>query len=89
MRVIDWVLRRCRGEVSGVETKLGISPAFGELDTEGLEGYDEGRFNENMTLSSSEWQAELESQTELFNMVGDKLPAELEAQRKTLIGKFA
>ena len=34
MRVLDWVLRRCRGEVEGVETVLGTSPAFEELDTE-------------------------------------------------------
>ena len=41
-----------------------------------------------MALSESEWKAELESQTELFNMVGDKLPAELEAQRQATLAKF-
>ncbi|MBQ9096062.1 MAG: phosphoenolpyruvate carboxykinase (GTP), partial [Akkermansia sp.] len=59
-----------------------------ELDTEGLKGYDEAAFNTNMALSESEWKAELESQTELFNMVGDKLPAELEAQRQSMLAKF-
>ncbi|MBQ4593961.1 MAG: phosphoenolpyruvate carboxykinase (GTP), partial [Akkermansia sp.] len=88
MRVLDWVLRRCRGEVDGVETALGISPTYDELDTEGLKGYDEAAFNTNMALSESEWKAELESQTELFNMVGDKLPAELEAQRQAMLAKF-
>ncbi len=88
MRVLDWVLRRCRGEVEGVETALGISPTFEELDTDGLKGYDEAAFNTNMALSESEWKAELESQTELFNMVGDKLPAELEAQRQAMLAKF-
>ena len=42
-----------------------------------------------MALNPSEWQAELESQTELFNMVGDKLPAELENERQALIAKFS
>ena len=88
MRVLDWVLRRCRGEVDGVETALGISPTFEELDTDGLKGYDEAAFNTNMTISASEWKAELESQTELFNTVGDKLPAELEAQRQAMLAKF-
>ena len=88
MRVLDWVLRRCRGEVDGVETALGISPAYSELDTEGLKDYDEAAFNTNMTISASEWKAELESQTELFAMVGDKLPAELEAQRQAMLAKF-
>jgi phosphoenolpyruvate carboxykinase (GTP) len=88
MRVLDWVLRRCRGEVQGVETALGISPTFEELDTDGLKDYDEAAFNTNMTISASEWKAELESQTELFAMVGDKLPAELEAQRQAMLAKF-
>ena len=88
MRVLDWVLRRCRGEVDGVETVLGISPAFEELDTDGLKGYDKAAFETNMTISASEWKAELESQTELFAMVGDKLPAELEAQRQAMLAKF-
>ena len=88
MRVLDWVLRRCRGEVQGVETALGISPTFEELDTDGLKGYDKAAFETNMTISASEWKAELESQTELFNTVGDKLPAELEAQRQAMLAKF-
>ena len=82
------MLRRCRGEVQGVETALGISPAYDELDTDGLKDYDEAAFNTNMTISASEWKAELESQTELFAMVGDKLPAELEAQRQAMLAKF-
>ena len=87
MRVLDWVLRRCHGEVEGQETALGVSPKYSELDLTGLD-YTEEQFNDNMHLSASEWKAELESQTELFNMVGDKLPAELEAQRQALIAKF-
>ena len=77
------------GEVEGVETKLGISPAYSELDLDGLTDYSEEQFNKNMALTPSEWQAELESQTELFDSVGSKLPAELESQRKSLIAKFS
>ena len=67
----------------------GNDPAHADTMLEALQkGYDEAAFNTNMALSESEWKAELESQTELFNMVGDKLPAELEAQRQALIAKF-
>ena len=47
------------------------------------------QFNANMALNPSEWQAELESQTELFDKVGKKLPAELEEQRQLLIKSFS
>ena len=51
--------------------------------------YSEEQFNANMALNPSEWQAELESQTELFDKVGKKLPAELEEQRQLLIKSFS
>ena len=89
MRVLDWILRRCKGQVKGVETKLGVSPSYNELDLTGLEGYTEETFETNMALNPSEWQAELASQTELFDKIGSKLPASLEEQRQTLIKAFA
>ena len=88
MRVLEWILGRCEGSVEGTPTTLGISPTWAELDTEGL-NYTEEDFNMNMTLSPTEWKAELESQTELFASMGDKLPAELEAQRVKLLNAFA
>ncbi|CAH8657163.1 unnamed protein product [Dicrocoelium dendriticum] len=36
IRVIDWMLRRCEGEDSGVPTPLGIIPKQGALDMKGL-----------------------------------------------------
>jgi phosphoenolpyruvate carboxykinase (GTP) len=88
MRVLDWVLRRSKGQAQGTETVLGVSPTYAELDKTGLD-YSEEQFNTNMTLNKSEWQAELASQTELFDKVGAKLPKELEEMRQTLIKAFA
>ena len=61
---------------------LGVSPTYAELDKTGLD-YSEEQFNANMALNPSEWQAELESQTELFDKAGNKLPDELEEQPKS------
>ncbi len=88
MRVLDWVLRRCKGKAEGQATVLGTSPTYAELDKTGIE-YTEEQFNTNMALNASEWKAELESQTELFDKVGAKLPAELEEQRQSLLKSFS
>ncbi len=88
MRVLDWVLRRCKGKTDGQTTVLGTSPTYAELDKTGIE-YTEEQFNTNMALNASEWKAELESQTELFDKVGAKLPAQLEEQRQSLLKSFS
>ena len=40
-RVLEWVFRRCEGEGEAVETPIGLLPAEGEINTEGLEISDE------------------------------------------------
>ena len=88
MRVLDWILRRAKGKAEGQKTVLGVSPTYAELDKTGLD-YSEEQFNANMALNPSDWQAELESQTELFDQGGKKLPDELEEQRQLLIKSFS
>ncbi len=93
MRVLDWIIRRCKGKVQGVETKLGVSPTAEEFNMEQLTNYGKpfgkAEFEQCMALSNTEWQAELESQTELFTKIGDTLPAELNKQREELIARFS
>ena len=36
-RVLEWVFRRCDGEGEAVETPIGLVPAPGDLDTDGLD----------------------------------------------------
>ena len=40
-RVLEWVFRRCDGEGETVESPIGLLPAAGELNTDGLEISDE------------------------------------------------
>ena len=59
--------------------------------TAAVEALLKGGMNVAVTVSYThlEWQVELESQTELFDKVGKKLPAELEEQRQLLIKSFS
>src|SRR5215218_4060692 len=36
-RVLEWVFRRCNGDAEAVETPIGLVPAEGDLNTEGLD----------------------------------------------------
>ncbi|MCR4646437.1 MAG: phosphoenolpyruvate carboxykinase (GTP) [Oscillospiraceae bacterium] len=37
MRVLDWIIKRCEGEVDAVETPIGFLPKKGDINTEGIE----------------------------------------------------
>ena len=37
MRVLKWMLDRIEGKAGGVENLFGITPAFGDLNWDGLE----------------------------------------------------
>lgn len=93
MRVLDWIIRRCKGKVQGTETKLGVSPTVEEFNMEDLTNYGKPFTKDNfetcMALSNSEWQSELESQAELFTKIGDTMPAELIKQREESMARFA
>jgi phosphoenolpyruvate carboxykinase (GTP) len=89
MRVLEWIVKRCNGQVEGVQTKVGVSPTFAEFNTEGLEGFTEASFDAVMTLDNAEWQAEIAGQEEFFASVGEALPPELTAQRAALAARMA
>ena len=89
MRVLEWIVNRCNGKASGVQTKVGISPSFAEFNTAGLDGFTEESFNAVMALDSTEWQAEIAGQEEFFASVGEQLPQELVAQRAALAARMA
>lgn len=93
MRVLDWIIRRCKGKVQGTQTKLGVSPTAEEFNMEALTNYGKpfgaAEFEKCMVLVNSEWQAELAGQGEFFASVGDTMPTALVAEREESIARFA
>ena len=88
MRVLKWVVDRCEGHAGGVETPLGISPQYDDLNWQGLD-FSELRFDGVMRIERSTWNKELASHDELFKKVGAKLPEALKTQRKNLGERLA
>ncbi len=88
MRVLEWIVKRCKGAAAGYETQIGWTPAFEDFNIEGLEGFDEAAFDRAMKFDRNEWRTELVSQGELFIDLYDHLPKELVFQRELLAARL-
>lgn len=78
-RVIDWVIRRVEGDVTGRETAVGTVPAAGELNLDGIE-VPEADFAELFAIDPASWLAESDLTEEFFAQFGDRVPAALREQ---------
>ncbi len=86
-RVLEWVFRRCDGEGETVETPIGLVPAEGELDLDGVEVSDQA-MHELLTVDSDLVRDQLPQVEEFLDQFGDRLPdairSQLEALRRRL-----
>ena len=82
-RVLEWVFRRCDGGGETVETPLGLVPAEGDLDTEGLDLAPE-RLGELLEVDPELVSDQLPQVEEHLARFGDRLPGEIRAQLEAL-----
>jgi phosphoenolpyruvate carboxykinase (GTP) len=85
MRVLQWIVERCHGRASGVETALGIEPSYGDLKWDGL-AFPHERFEQVMRVDRGAWSRELAAHDAFFAKLGAKRPAALASERKRLGG---
>jgi len=88
MRVLEWIVRRCKGEAAGHETQIGWTPSFEDFDVDQLDGFTEKDFHTCMAFDRQEWKNELVSQAEFFIDLYDHLPKELLFQRELLAARL-
>ena len=82
-RVLEWIFRRCNGEAEAVETPIGLVPAPGDLNTEGLDISDEA-LTELLTVDEDALRQELPQIEEHLARFGDRLPQQVRAQFEAL-----
>jgi phosphoenolpyruvate carboxykinase (GTP) len=82
-RVLEWVFRRCQGEGETVETAIGLLPAAGDLNTDGLDISD-AAMEELLTVDEDLYRAQLPQVKAHLAQFGDSLPAEVNAQLEAL-----
>jgi phosphoenolpyruvate carboxykinase (GTP) len=82
-RVLEWVFRRCEDAADAVETPIGLLPAEGAINTEGL-NVSEQAMEELLSVDTELVKAQLPQVKEHLAKFGDKLPAEISAQLEAL-----
>ncbi|MBA2523894.1 MAG: phosphoenolpyruvate carboxykinase (GTP) [Solirubrobacterales bacterium] len=82
-RVLEWVFRRCNGESATVETPIGLVPAPGELNVEGLD-LSAADLEELTAVDLDKLRDEFPQVEEHLAQFGDSLPAEIRSHLEQL-----
>ena len=85
LRVLEWILKRCDGEVDAKETAIGYVPYAKDINIEGLEGeVSLDSLESILDVDKSLWETEADGIAEFYSKFGDKLPEELSEELETL-----
>jgi phosphoenolpyruvate carboxykinase (GTP) len=83
LRIIEWILARCRGEVQGVETPIGIIPNTSDIDMTGL-NLPPDTMAKLFAMNPKDWLSELDAVGQFFETFGTRIPDELAKEHETL-----
>jgi phosphoenolpyruvate carboxykinase (GTP) len=83
MRVLQWIVERCRGRGHATATPLGLEPSYGDLNWAGLD-FPQDRFAQVMKVDLPAWSRELAEHDQLFAKLGAKGPPALALERRRL-----
>ena len=81
--MLEWIIKRCEGEVGAVETPIGYVPDVKDINLEGS-GVSEETLKELLTVDKDTWMKEAEGIEEFYKQFGDRLPKELSGELATL-----
>jgi phosphoenolpyruvate carboxykinase (GTP) len=88
MRVLKWMIDRCRGRVRARETILGWMPFTNDFEVAGLQNFTKEDFEKVQRIDSNEWKKEITLQDELFVNLYSTMPKELTFQRELLMSRL-
>ncbi len=86
-RVIKWIFERCDGIDNAIKTPIGYIPKKGSLMLDHLNIKDE-TIDKLFDINKDEWQREISSIEDFYQMIGSKLPHVLKHELKRLKKQF-
>ena len=87
LRVLRWVIERCKDTGSAEETPIGYVPGKGGIDLTGLDVSEE-TIRALVHVDKDAWYEELESQTDWFQQFGYSLPIEIWREHEALADRL-
>jgi phosphoenolpyruvate carboxykinase (GTP) len=88
MRVLKWIVERCKGRTGANETPLGWVPYAEDVDLNAMENYSREQFNKAQEINVEEWRREALFQDDVFMKLYADLPKELIFQRELLVARL-
>lgn len=88
LRVLDWIIKRCREDVNAVKTPIGYVPAPDTLNLEGLDMPD-GVMEKLLSVSTADWVEEVNGLEEFYAKFGDRLPGEIWDELRALKNRLS
>ena len=79
LRVLRWIIDRCKGKAKARDTAIGHLPNAADLDVQGL-GLAPGAIDELLAVNPALWQEEFAGIDEYFAEFGERVPAPLKAE---------
>jgi phosphoenolpyruvate carboxykinase (GTP) len=83
VRVLKWILQRIGSATVAREEAIGYVPTRSSLDLDGLE-LSASALDELLSVDRQDWQSEVADHAAFLGQFGERLPAELTVQRRSL-----
>jgi phosphoenolpyruvate carboxykinase (GTP) len=86
LRVLRWVIDRCKGTAQARDTAIGHLPNSGDLDLQGLD-VSPGALDELLTVNPKLWQEEFAGIDKYLGEFGDRVPPSLRQELKEALAR--
>ncbi|MGD8588774.1 MAG: phosphoenolpyruvate carboxykinase (GTP) [Chromatiales bacterium] len=87
MRILEWIVQRCNGCGTAIESPLGWVPGYQSLIWDSL-NFNKRDFYNIMNVDREVARHETNDQEELFTRFGDHLPREMEIERELQLARL-
>ncbi len=84
MRVLEWIIERCEGRANAVHTPIGLVPTYQDINWAESD-FSQAQFDLVTSQDKELWIKELESHSELFAKLGERMPKVLIERQKALL----
>ncbi|GAA6137623.1 phosphoenolpyruvate carboxykinase (GTP) [Arenicella sp. 4NH20-0111] len=83
LRVLQWMIQRCKGDADAVETAIGYLPSEQGIDVADL-NIDPDVWQSLISINDDQWRQEMSDFGDYLDSFGDRLPEKLREQHKAV-----